>query len=150
MMVSFDALLALTSIVTTVNGFTPQSSSFLSASRLYGIRCENKYYQCEEMEDKETSTTELFLKEDGTVLLGKTDGPVWDEASGNWQVKPGTDEFTMTVAKKFGAGSKGRDMGEFTFTVMRTFEGEMTHVGESVAITGVMKDGPIGETKDVG
>jgi hypothetical protein len=49
---------------------------------LYRIRCENKYYQLEEMEDRENCTTELFLKEDGQVLIGETDGPLWTEAVG--------------------------------------------------------------------
>ena len=51
---------------------------------LYRIRCENKYYQLEEMEDRENCTTELFLKEDGQVLIGETDGPLWTEAIGKF------------------------------------------------------------------
>jgi hypothetical protein len=49
---------------------------------LYRIRCENKYYQLEEMEDRDNCTTELFLKENGEVLIGETDGPLWTEAVG--------------------------------------------------------------------
>lgn len=57
---------------------------------LQGIRCENKYYQLEEMEDKENCTTELFLTANGQVEFGETDGPVWADAIGTWQVMPGT------------------------------------------------------------
>jgi WW domain len=112
----------------------------MHTSKLYGIRCENKYYRLEEMEDRETCTTELFLKEDGTVLLGDTDGPLWESATGYWQVRPGTDDFSMSISKTFKTGDENRDMGEFEFQVTRTFQGDMAMVGESVAITGVMKN----------
>jgi WW domain len=120
----------------------PRRLLYSSTTQLLGIRCDNKYYQLEEMEDRETCTTELFLKEDGTVLLGDTDGPLWESATGYWQVKPGTDDFSMSICKSFRTGSENRDMGEFEFQVTRTFEGEMIMVGESVAITGVMKHEP--------
>jgi hypothetical protein len=132
------------------DAFAPSPSSRRMSTGLFGIRCENKYYQLEEMEDKDTATTELFLKEDGSIEIGDTDGPKWDSARGTWKVKPGTDEFSMTISKTFGAGAKGKDVGEFAYTVARTYVGDMTHVGESVAITGVMKDGLVGEQKDVG
>jgi hypothetical protein len=60
----------------------PPSSVRRRKTVLYRIRCENKYYQLEEMEDRETCTTELFLKEDGQILIGETDGPLWTEAVG--------------------------------------------------------------------
>ena len=44
--------------------------AFPSASTttvLYRIRCENKYYQLEELEDADNCTTELFLKSNGVV-----------------------------------------------------------------------------------
>lgn len=59
-------------------------SSSSSSTVLFRIRCENKYYQLEEMEDRENCTTELFLKEDGEVLIGETDGPLWSEAVGTY------------------------------------------------------------------
>lgn len=34
-----------------------------------------EYYQLEEMEDKDTCTTELFLRADGGIDFGDTDGP---------------------------------------------------------------------------
>ena len=108
------------------------------SSSLYGIRCENKYYQLEEMEDKENSTTELFLTAEGTVEFGETDGPLWSSAEGRWHVEPGTDDFTMTIIRKFNAGDSHTDMGEFSYDIGRTYTGVMTKVGESVGITGVM------------
>jgi hypothetical protein len=119
---------------------------------LFRIRCENKYYQLEEMEDRDNATTELFLKEDGTVLLGDTDGPLWTSATGEWMIAPGSNDFVMTITKKFGAGQDNSDMGEFEYELERTFQGEMTEVGESVAITGVMlcEDPLTGKEQEVG
>jgi hypothetical protein len=119
---------------------------------LFRIRCENKYYQLEEMEDRENCTTELFLKEDGTVLLGDTDGPLWSDAVGEWMIKPGTNDFVMTITKKFGAGSDNSDVGEFHYELERTFQGDMIEVGESVAVTGVMlcEDPMTGKEQQVG
>ena len=117
--------------------FTAQNPNVI----LYGIRCENKYYQLEEMEDKETCTTELFLLEDGGVEFGETDGPLPKECLGSWQVFPGTDNFKMDIVRKFSTGTSGRDMGEFDYEIVRSFVGEMTEVGSSVGISGVMVSG---------
>jgi hypothetical protein len=104
---------------------------------LFGIRCEEKFYQLEEMEDASTCTTELYLKLDHSIEFGQTDGPVYLDAFGEWNVKPGTDDYTMVIKRIYGTGSDGRDMGEFTYELSRTYVGEMTQVGESVAITGI-------------
>ena len=114
----------------------------LSSSRLYGIRCENKYYQLEEMEDKDNSTTELFLTAEGNVEFGETDGPLWSDAEGRWHVEPGTDDFTMTIIRRFNTGASNTDMGEFSYEIGRSYVGVMTKVGDSVGITGVMHSLP--------
>lgn len=102
---------------------------------MYRIRCENKYYQLEELEDADNCTTELFLKEDGTVDIGETDGPLFAKAVGNWEIKE--NDFAMTITKTFSTGNERNDMGEFTFDVERVFEGVMTVVGGTeVAING--------------
>ena len=63
---------------------------------MYRIRCENKYYQLEELEDADNCTTELFLKEDGTVDIGETDGPLFTKAVGRWEIKENSFAMTMT------------------------------------------------------
>ena len=105
---------------------------------MYEVRCDNKYYQLEELEDKETCTTELFLKPDRTIEFGETDGPLWTAASGIWQVVPDTNDFTMRLTRSYTTGSSSRQMGEFTYTVERRFSGEITLVGESIAISGAV------------
>ncbi|KAL3936655.1 MAG: hypothetical protein SGARI_002461 [Bacillariaceae sp.] len=104
------------------------------------------------MEDRENCTTELFLQEDGTVVLGDTDGPLWTDAIGEWLIKPDTNDFVMTVTKKFGAGHDNSDMGEFEYELERIYQGDMTEVGESVAITGKMlcEDPLTGKEQEVG
>jgi len=102
---------------------------------MYRIRCENKYYQLEELEDADNCTTELFLKEDGTVDIGETDGPLFTKSVGSWEIKE--NSFAMTITKTFKTGNERNDMGEFEFQVERVFEGEMTVVGGTeVAVNG--------------
>jgi hypothetical protein len=111
-----------------------------SHTHLHGIRCEDKQYQLEEREDAECSTTELYLNTDRSIRFGETDGPLPTEVKGSWQVTPATDDFSMTISRTFGSGREGTDMGEFAFTIVRNYVGEMTMVGECVAITGVMRN----------
>jgi hypothetical protein len=91
------------------------------------------------MEDKDNATTELFLKIDGTVEFGDTDGPRWISARGEWSVTPGTDDFTMKITRQFKAGVDNTDMGEFDYELERIYVGDMTMVGACVGITGVMR-----------
>jgi len=42
------------------------------------------HLQLEELEDAETSTTEVFLNGDFTVTLGETDGPRYIASEGTW------------------------------------------------------------------
>jgi hypothetical protein len=107
-------------------------------TQLWEIRCEDKYYQLEELEDADHCTTELFLQADGVVSVGQTDGPAYLSAIGTWEVQPNTDDFRMVITRAYKAGSKGRDMGEFDYQIPRTFLGEITAVGESVAVNGVI------------
>lgn len=99
-----------------------------------------KYFQLEELEDKETATTELFLQEDHTVSLGVTDGPISKNAQGTWM--QGEDgSFAMNITRTFEAGREETtwtDMGEFDFNVERTFTGEMSFVGACIAVTGAI------------
>jgi len=106
------------------------------ATKLFGIRCEGKYYQFEEMEDQESCTSELFLKEDRTVIVGKTNGPPFVAASGKWNIAAGSNDFTMTLSRRYETGRSNTDMGEFNFDLERTYVGEVKMVGESIGITG--------------
>ena len=111
-----------------------------ATTSLGAIRCEGKTYQLEEREDSEICTTEVHLNPDRSVLVGDTDGPYFEASAGEWNVAPGTNDFTMRIQKRFRTGQSSTDMGEFAFDVYRVYRGDMALVGDSVAITGVMTD----------
>lgn len=90
------------------------------------------------MEDQDTCTTELFLRKDNGIDFGDTDGPLFLSAAGSWYVAPGTNDFTMFITRSYTTGSTTRDMGEFTYDLIRRYSGDMTMVGASVAITGLV------------
>ena len=81
---------------------------------IFAIRCENKYYQLEEREDRDSCTTELFLTEDRNVVFGDTDGPNYISALGSWEVNNGND-FAMLITRKYETGQKNSEMGEYTY-----------------------------------
>lgn len=77
MRLTSSTILTLTSL-TGVAGFAGplaqnRRTAAVHVAPLNGIRCENKYYQLEELEDKESCTTELFLTANGQVEFGETD-----------------------------------------------------------------------------
>jgi hypothetical protein len=121
-----------------------------------GVSIGQRFYQLEEMEDKETEITEVFLNADGTVTLGETDGPVFTSGSGSWtQSKSGGDTppFRMTLVRTFDAGKDKRkytDMGTFTFTVERVYTGEFSLVGSKTALSGVIHQIDDGVDREVG
>lgn len=113
----------------------------VSSTKIFGAsQVVEKYFQLEELEDKDTSTTELFLCWDGVVQVGETDGPQPIAATGTWEVID-NNTFKMKVTRTFEAGKKSNDstdVGEFSFDVVRSFTGETTFVGNAAAITGSM------------
>lgn len=96
----------------------------------------SKFFQLEEKEDKESSSTEIFLSNDGTVTLGDTDGPLALQATGTWSQD--NEKFEMTIKRTFQSGQDGSDVGEFKFDVVRGYVGFLESVGGSIAISGSM------------
>jgi hypothetical protein len=100
----------------------------------------SKFFQLEELEDKETCTTELFFNEDLTINVGDTDGPVFTSASGTWEADE-EGNFRMVLVRQYDSGKDSKrqtDMGEFQFAVERIFIGELGTVGACIAVTGSM------------
>jgi hypothetical protein len=96
----------------------------------------NKFYQLEELEDKDDCSTEVYLKDDGTVTIGVTDGPPPVDASGDWELAG--NEFRMTLSRIYDGGHKSSrttDVGEFKYEVKRFYEGTLGHMGEEMAVT---------------
>jgi len=86
-----------------------------SSTVLFPIRCYDKYYQLEEMEDRDSCTTELFLAADGNIEFGDTDGPLPTSSVGKWEVPDGTNDYTMYITRSFNTGQDNTDMGSFSF-----------------------------------
>lgn len=108
-------------------------------TRLYSASiATERYYNLEELEDKETCTTEIYLKSDKSLQVGKTDGPIYMNAAGIWSQEPdGT--FKMTLKRWYNAGKEPAsktDVGEFQFEVERLFVGDIIKVGGVAAVSG--------------
>jgi hypothetical protein len=104
------------------------------------LHISGKYFQLEELEDKESCTTELFFKPDSTVTVGRTDGPRFTEAFGTWE-QQADGVVTVVLKRMYGAGRTRiaeTDLGEFQFEVERTFLGELYTVGASKAVSGTI------------
>lgn len=65
----------------------------LQLTQVYTFVLSKEYYQLEEMEDRDTCTTELFLRADGVIEFGDTDGPKYLAAAGTWSVPQGTNDY---------------------------------------------------------
>ena len=85
----------------------------------------------QELEDKEETRTQLFLRSDGTISHGKTDGPPPAGFCGLWQ--SGAEEFQMTLSRAYStashvleSGQVGQMKDDITYAVVRAFVGVVT------------------------
>lgn len=66
-----------------------------------------KEFQLEELEDKEECETEVWLNQDGTVTLGRTNGPAVSDYRGDWHlIETATDgdhPFRMRLTRVYDA-----------------------------------------------
>jgi hypothetical protein len=100
-----------------------------------------KEFQLEEREDQDTEISELWFNDDGTVTLGKTDGPPVETFWGIWTLRDvGEKPFRMEFIRTYAGGEHTgtNQMGEFTYQVKREFEGDVQMVGDCVGIIGIM------------
>lgn len=151
---SFGLCFYYAALLGYVSAFAPMSRQHQAfvvrqgqGQALFAIRIIGKHFQLEELEDKETCTTDLYFEDDNTIKIGETDGPLSVKASGSWKIE---DDSTITlyIERTFGAGSSSTDatgIGEFEFTVKRKMSGEMTVVGDHVAATGSIINEDVGE-----
>jgi len=99
----------------------------------------SKFFQLEELEDKESITTEIFLHKNFTVDVGLTNGPPPKNGYGTWSCdQQDNGKFRMKITRSFGSGQPGTDMGEFVFHVHRWFLGDLTTVGGKMAVSGTI------------
>jgi len=102
------------------------------------------------MEDQDTCTTELTLNPDLSVTVHETNGPRYIEASGSWK-KDDSGVFQLELKRTYETGTEGRasDMGPFTYSTIRVFQGQMSKIGDKVGVEGKILDGMNAE-KNVG
>lgn len=70
--------------------------------------------------------------------MHETDGPIFKRANGVWEQTP-DGSFTMIIKRIFDAGreaTEATNMGMFEFEVERVFRGDLTVIGETVAVSG--------------
>jgi hypothetical protein len=110
----------------------------LQAWRLIG-----KYFQIEEMEDRDACTTEVILNPNSTVTTLETNGPIHIDATGMWKLDKITGDFIMTLHRTYEAGRDSKistDVGVFTFTTVRKFIGRLYNIGIKQGISGNIYD----------
>jgi hypothetical protein len=78
----------------------------------------DKSYQLEELEDEATATSALYLRRDGSIAYGRTDGPEPDTVRGVWAYNEHEKELRMELERNFS------DNG-FNFSVRRVFKGHL-------------------------
>jgi len=134
----------------------------------------SKYYQLEEREDSEATTTEIYLEPNGLISIHthNTDGPEPTSIRGTWKLKneaelsaveaeaeaevevetAAKDEtsFEMSITRTFTADEGNKDLGAFEFDVTRMFTGDysLSSVGgDIVTISGQIhiKDDILGD-----
>uniref|UniRef100_A0A7S0ZDP4 Uncharacterized protein n=1 Tax=Timspurckia oligopyrenoides TaxID=708627 RepID=A0A7S0ZDP4_9RHOD len=89
-------------------------------------------FQLDEMEDECETCTAVVLNSDGTITLGKTDGPVPIKVEGSWKLFNG-DQFILEVDRVF-EGEKGVE-----YTVQREYAGTVTKHLTYIEIDGNIK-----------
>jgi hypothetical protein len=116
------------------------------------VNVAGKYFQIEEMEDRDRSTTEVYLNPDSTVSFLKTDGPLHKSASGSWKFLP-NGMFEITLERVFDAGQPTKEptkLGAFQFATKRVLRGTMAHVGAKISMEGTIIDVSVGEERSLG
>jgi hypothetical protein len=116
--------------------FTSTSALSASSSDVAG-----KYFNLQELEDRESCLTEVFFNPDQSLKIGVTDGPIFTEAKGKWELDEATGSFKMNIVRTFDTGRQTKnptDMGEFVFDVERVFTGILSEVGGLLAFEGVV------------
>ena len=128
-----------------------QSAQNFRSTPLMAWRLIGKYFQMEEMEDREACTTEVILNPNSTVTTLETNGPIHIAANGMWKLDKLTGDFIMTLHRTYEAGRDSKistDVGVFTFTTVRKFIGRLYNIGIKQGISGNIYDVTSGALED--
>jgi hypothetical protein len=78
----------------------------------------DRSYQLEEMEDEASSTSALYLRSDGSVAHGRTDGPQPSSVDGVWLYDESEKEILVDLDRHF-------TDNRYNFSVRRVFRGHL-------------------------
>lgn len=78
----------------------------------------DRSYQLEEREDENECVSALYLRSDGTVAHGRTDGPQPDAVDGAWLYNEAEREIVVELCRHF-------KEGEVSFSVSRVMRGHL-------------------------
>ena len=126
-------------VVTTIRPQPRQRNYRTTPSSLQAWRLVGKYFQIEEMEDRDSCTTEVILNSNATISTLATNGPRHVSATGMWKLDPSTGDFIMTLHRTYEAGRDSKistNVGMFTFTTVRKFIGRLYNIGIKQGISG--------------
>lgn len=124
-----------------------------SSTRLFDtaarVSLAGMYFQVEEMEDRDSCTTEVLLNGNTTVTLFETNGPVFISGTGTWILEDG-GSFAMTLSRTYEGGKTTKsftDVGLFPYTTNRSFIGQLSKIGVKQGIEGSVYDIDSGTTE---
>ena len=86
------------------------------------------------MEDENRCLSSWYLREDGTAILGRTDGPVPDECAAEWAFDENDETLTLSISRLF-------DKDRVPFTVQRILRGSLDrekHIGTLLLFEGAI------------
>jgi hypothetical protein len=78
----------------------------------------DREYQLEELEDSVDSVSALYLRADGRVSHGRTDGPAPERVDGEWVYDEDERELVLQLERHF-------KEGDVQFSVKRVFRGHL-------------------------
>ena len=119
---------------------------YVSTGDAVVIDIANKYFQLEEMEDKDSCITEIFFNPNKTISVGNTDGPIPLSCDGDWELSE-DGGLKMTLKRTYSGGQPHTDMGEFTFDVERTYVAQPEKIGNLLGFSGSIHENYHGDAK---
>lgn len=105
----------------------PQRSHLQPRASLGVDVLKNKSYQLEEDEDALSCTSAIYLNADGTLKIGRTDGPRPDKVDASWQYNPDDGELLLEIERFFD------ESGRTPFSVKRVLRGHLDETQKNLA-----------------
>ena len=84
----------------------------------------DRSFQLQELEDSATCVSALYLKSDGSLKVGQTDGPAPSSVEGNWKYNEDEEELQIDLTRHY----KGDN---YTYEVQRYFIGHFDNKKDS-------------------